>query len=65
MRARLLELLVAGDLGEAMQIHGPRDAALRLPNTLSIGVPGLEARTVLEMVSILSSVHGSIPAALI
>lgn len=34
-----------------VQIHGPRDPALRLPNTLSIGVPGLEAHALVEMLS--------------
>lgn len=53
MRARLLACLTAngsGVLGDGVKIHGPLDPALRLPNTLSIGVPGLEARVLLETV---------------
>lgn len=50
MRTLLLELLVSGGLGDGMRIHGPRDPALRLPNTLSIGVPGLEAHKLIDTV---------------
>lgn len=50
MRARLLELLLAADLGEGVTVHGPHDPSLRLPNTLSIGIPGVEARVLLERV---------------
>lgn len=52
MRERLLELLLAADLGEGVRVHGPRDPSLRLPNTLSIGIPGVEARVLLEKVII-------------
>lgn len=51
MRERLLELLLAADLGEGVRVHGPRDPSLRLPNTLSIGIPGVEARVLLEKVN--------------
>lgn len=50
MREHLLELLLAADLGEGVRVHGPRDPSLRLPNTLSIGIPGVEARVLLEKV---------------
>lgn len=50
MRARLLDILVAADLGDGVKVHGPRDQSLRLPNTLSIGIPGVEARVLLEKV---------------
>lgn len=50
MRERLLELLMAADLGDGVKVHGPRNPSLRLPNTLSIGVPGVEARVLLERV---------------
>lgn len=50
MRARLLEVLLAAGLGAGVKVHGPRDPSLRLPNTLSIGIPGLEARVLLEKV---------------
>lgn len=50
MRARLLDILLAADLGEGVKVHGPRDPSLRLPNTLSIGIPGVEARVLLEKV---------------
>lgn len=50
MRTRLLEHLEAADLGKGMRVHGPRDPSMRLPNTLSVGVPGLEARELLERV---------------
>lgn len=50
MRARLLDILLAADLGEGVRVHGPRDQSLRLPNTLSIGIPGVEARLLLERV---------------
>ncbi len=51
MRARLLDLLLEAGLGEGVKVHGPRDPSLRLPNTLSIGIPGVEARVLLERVS--------------
>eukprot|EP00903_Cladosiphon_okamuranus_P013005 g12134.t2 len=51
MRARLLDILLAADLGEGVKVHGPRDPSLRLPNTLSIGIPGVEARVLLERLS--------------
>lgn len=50
MRARLLNALLKAGLGEGVKVHGPRDPSLRLPNTLSIGIPGLEARVLLERV---------------
>ncbi|CAN0602236.1 unnamed protein product, partial [Ectocarpus sp. 12 AP-2014] len=50
MRERLLELLLAADLGDGVKVHGPRNPSLRLPNTLSIGLPGVEARVLLERV---------------
>lgn len=50
MRARLLAILLAAGLGEGVKVHGPRDPSLRLPNTLSVGIPGVEARVLLERV---------------
>lgn len=50
MRERLLDVLLAADLGEGIKVHGPQDPSLRLPNTLSIGIPGVEARVLLEKV---------------
>ena len=50
MRARLLEHLEAANMSKGMRVHGPRDPSMRLPNTLSVGVPGLEARELLERV---------------
>lgn len=61
MRARLLEHLEAADLGKGMLVHGPRDPSLRLPNTLSVGVPGLEARELLERVRRPPLVYESTP----
>lgn len=51
MRARLLEHLQGASLGGGVRVHGPRDPLLRLPNTLSIGIPGLQARVLLDTVS--------------
>lgn len=51
MRARLLKHLEEADLGEGVRVHGPQDPLLRLPNTLSIGIPGLQARVLLDTVS--------------
>ena len=50
MRERLLDVILAADLGEGVKVHGPRDSSLRLPNTLSIGIAGVEARALLEKV---------------
>ncbi|CAM9215244.1 unnamed protein product, partial [Hapterophycus canaliculatus] len=52
MRERLLELLSAAGLTlEGVKVHGPRHPRLRLPNTLSIGFPGIDARALLERLS--------------
>ena len=46
-RERLASLLTAG-LGEAsVRVNGPRDAAHRLPNTLSIGLRGVQSAALL------------------
>lgn len=55
MRERLLGRLMSTELGKRIHVHGPKDACLRLPNTLSLGVPGLEARLLLEKVRF---IHG-------
>lgn len=49
MRERLRERLEKG-FGGRLKIHGPRDPASRLPNTLSVGVSGLDARAFLDKV---------------
>ncbi|CAM9277030.1 unnamed protein product [Ectocarpus fasciculatus] len=51
MRERLLGLLMAANLVDGVKVHGPRNPSLRLPNTLSIGLPGVEARVLLERLS--------------
>lgn len=53
MRERLLNNLQKADLRPGIRVHGPQDASLRLPNTLSIGIPGLNARALIEKVRVL------------
>lgn len=65
MRARLVDVLLAANLGEGVKVHGPRDPSLRLPNTLSIGIPGIEARVLLDKVGYASGVFISPPAAVV
>ncbi|CAM9194051.1 unnamed protein product [Scytosiphon promiscuus] len=52
MRERLLELLLAAGLAsQGVKVHGPSDPCMRLPNTLSIGFPGVDARILLDRLS--------------
>jgi cysteine desulfurase len=48
LRGRLEALLVEGLPPGSTRINGPADPALRLPNTLSIGVRGLQAAALLH-----------------
>lgn len=57
MRELLLERL-SSRWGKLLKVHGPRDPDMRLPNTLSIGLRGLDARTLLEGVRILREIAG-------
>lgn len=56
MRERLLGRLMSTELGERIHVHGPKDACLRLPNTLSFGIPGLEARLLLEKARLINEI---------
>lgn len=49
MRERLLER-IKSSLEQEVTVHGPTEPSLRLPNTLSIGVAGLDAHALLGKV---------------
>jgi cysteine desulfurase len=51
MRDRLVAGLCAALPRHLVRINGPQDAALQLPNTLSISVKGLSAPSLLQMLT--------------
>lgn len=50
LRCRLLDNLASALGSDMVRVNGPRDPSMRLPNTLSVGLKGIQSGTLLEKI---------------
>lgn len=50
LRCRLLENLTSALGSDMVRVNGPKDPSMRLPNTLSVGLKGIQSGTLLEKI---------------